>query len=131
MGFVINPGCRLLFITPRIGRHNLEIVLSELGPKPKQKANSKSLEEIIILRGNYKNFATYTDVIERGLSKPPDMLPDREIDLHPDDVCNLQFTSGSTGNPKAAMLTHRYVIDLRLPLEGNAVELTNGPKAIS
>lgn len=32
---------------------------------------------------------------------------DRETELHPEDVCNLQFTSGSTGNPKAAMLTHQ------------------------
>lgn len=27
--------------------------------------------------------------------------------VDPHDVCNLQYTSGTTGNPKAAMLTHK------------------------
>lgn len=35
----------------------------------------------------------------------------KEDELNPHDVCNLQFTSGSTGNPKAAMLTHQYAIN--------------------
>lgn len=97
-------------MTPCIGRHNLEEVLTELGPSPKQTATSKSLEEIVILRDNYKNFPTYTDVIGRGLSQASHLLQDREAELRPNDVCNLQFTSGSTGNPKAAMLTHQSVI---------------------
>lgn len=94
-------------MTPRIGRHNLEEVLTELGPRPKQNAPSSSLDEIVILRGSHSNFSTYNDVINRGLSQAAHILQDREAELRPDDVCNLQFTSGSTGNPKAAMLTHR------------------------
>lgn len=66
-----------------------------------------ALEEIIILRGRYQDFGTYEGLIERGLVLPDHVLEDRESILHPDDVCNLQFTSGSTGNPKAAMLTHQ------------------------
>jgi long-subunit acyl-CoA synthetase (AMP-forming) len=31
----------------------------------------------------------------------------KEISEH--DVVNLQFTSGTTGSPKAAMLTHQYL----------------------
>lgn len=100
-------------MTPHIGRHNLEEVLTELGPNPKQNGTSDSLDEIVILRGTYKNFPTYSDVISRGLSQPAHLLQDREAELRPDNVCNLQFTSGSTGNPKAAMLTHQYVF---LPL---------------
>jgi long-chain acyl-CoA synthetase len=100
-------------MTPRIGRHNLEEVLAELGSNPKQAGKSESLEEIVILRETYKTFTTYHDVVARGLSQAPRVLQDREAELRPEDVCNLQFTSGSTGNPKAAMLTHQYV-DLRL-----------------
>lgn len=29
-----------------------------------------------------------------------------ELKVDPHDVCNLQFTSGTTGNPKSVMLTH-------------------------
>ncbi|OJJ73168.1 hypothetical protein ASPBRDRAFT_40795 [Aspergillus brasiliensis CBS 101740] len=103
--------CRLVFMTPRIGRHALEDVLAELGPQPKQNGKSAALEEIIILRGEYQNFSTYNDVIQRGEKLPNSALPDREAELRPDDVCNLQFTSGSTGNPKAAMLTHHNLVN--------------------
>ncbi|KAF9885898.1 Acyl-CoA synthetase member 2 mitochondrial [Aspergillus nanangensis] len=103
--------CRLLFMTPHIGRHNLEEVLTKLGPCPKQTGASEALEEIIMLRGEYKHFSTYANVIQRGLSLPSSALMDREADLHPEDVCNLQFTSGSTGNPKAAMLTHHNLVN--------------------
>ncbi|GLB04875.1 putative long-chain-fatty-acid-CoA ligase [Aspergillus vadensis CBS 113365] len=103
--------CRVVFMTPRIGRHTLEDVLAELGPQPKQNGKSAALEEIVILRGEYQNFSTYHDVIQRGEKLPNSALPDREAELRPDDVCNLQFTSGSTGNPKAAMLTHHNLVN--------------------
>ncbi|KAE8151756.1 hypothetical protein BDV25DRAFT_128555 [Aspergillus avenaceus] len=103
--------CRLLFITPRIGRHNLEEVLSKLGPQPKRQGSSTALEEIVILRGEYSGFSTYNSVIERGLPLSSNSLLDRQAELTPDDVCNLQFTSGSTGNPKAAMLTHHNLVN--------------------
>ncbi|KAI9374717.1 acetyl-CoA synthetase-like protein [Aspergillus egyptiacus] len=103
--------CRLLFLTPRINKHSLEEVLEKLGPQPKQSGTSKALEEIIVIRGEYKNFTTYAQVIERGLPLPSNALPEREAELQPEDVCNLQFTSGSTGNPKAAMLTHHNLVN--------------------
>jgi long-chain acyl-CoA synthetase len=96
-------------MTPQIGRHNLEEVLLELGSTPKINGTSDHLDEIVILRGAYKDFPTYADIIQRGVSQSAHLLQDREAALRPDDVCNLQFTSGSTGNPKAAMLTHQYV----------------------
>ncbi|KAJ6086360.1 AMP-dependent synthetase/ligase [Penicillium sp. IBT 16267x] len=104
-------GCKVLFMTPRIGRHNLEEVLAELGPNPKESGTSKSLEEIVMLRDEYQNFPTYNAIIVRGSSQPAHLLQDREAELRPDDVCNLQFTSGSTGNPKAAMLTHYNLVN--------------------
>ncbi|KAE8148008.1 hypothetical protein BDV25DRAFT_142213 [Aspergillus avenaceus] len=103
--------CRVLFLTPRIGRHNLEEVLAKLGSQPKQNGTSKALEEIVVLREPFHNFATYSHVLQRGTSTPDSTLQEREATLHPDDVCNLQFTSGSTGNPKAAMLTHYNLVN--------------------
>ncbi|KAL4925075.1 putative long-chain-fatty-acid-CoA ligase [Aspergillus undulatus] len=103
--------CRLLFLTPRINKHSLEEVLSTLGPHPKASGTSKALEEIVVIRGTYQDFSTYAQVITRGTNLEPNALPARESQLAPEDVCNLQFTSGSTGNPKAAMLTHHNLVN--------------------
>lgn len=100
------PECRILFLTPRIGRHSLEETLDKLGPHPKASRRSEPLEEVIVLRGEYGSHMTYDQLLRRGLLVSHDALLERQETLHPDDVCNLQFTSGSTGNPKAAMLTH-------------------------
>jgi acyl-CoA synthetase (AMP-forming)/AMP-acid ligase II len=35
--------------------------------------------------------------------------PDEGADIDPDDVCLVMYTSGTTGNPKGAQLTHRSV----------------------
>ncbi|KAJ5490719.1 Acyl-CoA ligase sidI [Penicillium diatomitis] len=103
--------CRFLFITPQIGRHNLEGFLEQVGSNPKPNKTTKIVEEIIILRGKYQGFTTYDEVLGRGRSQPLHTLQDREAELRPSDVCNLQFTSGSTGNPKAAMLTHHNLVN--------------------
>lgn len=43
----------------------------------------------------------------RGLDVPPKDLERAEKAVQAEDVCSLQFTSGTTGKPKVAMLTHR------------------------
>lgn len=43
--------------------------------------------------------------------------------LHPDDVINIQFTSGTTSAPKAACLTHRNILNNGF-LVGEGMELS-------
>ena len=40
-----------------------------------------------------------------------DALAAAEAALHPDDAINIQFTSGTTGLPKGATLTHRNILN--------------------
>ena len=67
-------------------------------------------ERLVIIRGENPApglFMDYDTIIKKG-----DDIPMAKIDrltetVEFDRVCNLQFTSGTTGFPKATMLTHQ------------------------
>lgn len=63
-------------------------------------------------------YITFSDVSNMGKSEHLAQLDEIDLDLSPDDPINIQFTSGTTGMPKGATLTHyniannaRYVTD--------------------
>jgi len=60
-----------------------------------------------MIRGRSGDFISYEDFIQEAGSIPEHILDIFDSIVSPYDVANLQFTSGSTGNPKAAMLTHQ------------------------
>ena len=65
------------------------------------------LDEIVVLRGSVPETATaFADLVARGSSIDAGAVTTRAAAVEPDDLCNIMFTSGTTGSPKGAMLTH-------------------------
>lgn len=52
----------------------------------------------------------WDDVMEMGKTISDEDLKKRLASLEPDDVINMQYTSGTTGFPKGVMLTHTNLI---------------------
>lgn len=48
----------------------------------------------------------WEDILAGASSVPESVFKHLEESVAKDDVANIQFTSGTTGAPKAAMLTH-------------------------
>ena len=54
---------------------------------------------------------TYAELLTRADGVGPSALRDRMAELGPHDPINLQYTSGTTGFPKGATLTHHSILN--------------------
>ncbi len=52
----------------------------------------------------------WNEVLELGQKISPEALATRQSQNNPDEVINIQYTSGTTGNPKGVMLTHLNIV---------------------
>lgn len=65
------------------------------------------LKNVVILgEKKYDGAYNWSDIIEMGSQVTDEELEERMATLEPDDVINMQYTSGTTGFPKGVMLTH-------------------------
>ncbi|KNB53407.1 AMP-binding protein [Streptomyces caatingaensis] len=59
----------------------------------------------------YLGDPTWTGLVRLGAGTPRERLAEREAKLRPTDPVNIQYTSGTTGFPKGATLTHRNILN--------------------
>ena len=70
---------------------------------------------------------SWEQMLERHAEVSPAELAARQAECQPHDPVNIQYTSGTTGNPKGAMLTHHNLVSNGLYV-GDAIELTEADR---
>ena len=87
-----------------------EIASSEAG-KPLHCKRLPFLRNVITVGFRQKGCLTFEEAMERKSMVPRETVAAMAARVRPDDVCNMQYTSGTTGFPKGVMLTHYNVVN--------------------
>ena len=69
------------------------------------------LRNVITVDFKQPGSLTFDEAMERSELVPIEEVRRMAANVQPDDVCNMQYTSGTTGFPKGVMLTHYNVVN--------------------
>jgi fatty-acyl-CoA synthase len=116
-------GAILVNINPAYRTHELEYVLDQAGIRTLVSApefrTSNYAEMITSVRPNCPELvdvvlldsAGWTDLLATGRAADPARLAEIAATLTADDPINIQYTSGTTGFPKGATLSHHNILN--------------------
>jgi fatty-acyl-CoA synthase len=116
----INPAYRLRELELALTQSEVSVVVAARGFRNSDYAamidelapRLPALKQIVYL-GNERlgSAMTWGDLIENGKRVPAPELREREASLQCDDPVNIQYTSGTTGRPKGATLSHHNILN--------------------
>jgi long-chain acyl-CoA synthetase len=69
-----------------------------------------ALEHVVLFEPTESDVMTLDSLRRRGAEVPPEAAQQRLEEISPDDIATLVYTSGTTGPPKACMLSHANVL---------------------
>ena len=98
---------------------NYSAIVAELCPELENTPNGQPLHakklpflrNVITVGFSQKGCMTWEEATARAQMTPVEELRRRAAAVRPSDVCNMQYTSGTTGFPKGVMLTHYNVVN--------------------
>ncbi|MEE4161037.1 MAG: AMP-binding protein [Woeseiaceae bacterium] len=112
-------GCHALIVVPEFKTSDYVAMLTEIAPELPRAAPARlrairapELELVVTLGDDrHPGCLRYADLIASADREYLDRLDDIAMTLDADDPINIQFTSGTTGSPKAATLTHHNIVN--------------------
>ena len=98
---------------------NYKEIIEELCPeletltpgKPLYSKNLPFLRNVVTCGFSMNGCLDWEQFLSRASMVPHEEVRRRASLVKPDDVCNMQYTSGTTGFPKGVMLTHRNIVN--------------------
>ncbi len=112
-------GVSCLIVAPQFKTSDYMAMLAELAPEMAtcppgrlRAARLPALRAVVQLGPNPRPGAlAFEELMERGNRAVRTRLDAITASMHPDDAINIQFTSGTTGAPKGATLSHRNIVN--------------------
>lgn len=112
-------GCKALITAAKFKSGDYLQMLQTLAPEMEscppgelQAAKLPHLRAVVRMGGDKTaGMLNYPEVLTIGGPPQRARLDSLSAELHPDDAINIQFTSGTTGAPKGAALTHNNIVN--------------------